>query len=233
MTVVRTKGLLFDMDGTLVDSTPGVIEAWKNFSTKYGFDAEEVTNATHGARLVDTLKLYCHITDETELNSEVRRFEDEVLEATRRGQGVAVLPGVLELLRTVTSVQRVSGSPHWVIVTSATSGYAPAALQAAGVPMPEALITADRVTKGKPHPEPYLAGAAACSLDPKECIVVEDAPNGIRSAQAAGSRVLAVCTSHTREALEPSKPDWIVTDLTRVKATWDGSVVELTIDETP
>ncbi|KZP00713.1 phosphatase [Calocera viscosa TUFC12733] len=231
MPVVRTKGLLFDMDGTLVDSTPGVVQAWKNFSIKYGFDAEEVTNATHGARLVDSLRLYCHLTDEEEINSEVRRFEDEVLEATRKGEGVAVLPGVLDLLHIITSVQH--ANPHWAIVTSATSGYAPAALQAAGVPMPDAFVTADRVSKGKPHPEPYLAGAKACQLEPSDCIVVEDAPNGIRSAQAAGSRVLAVCTSHTREALETSKPDWIVTDLRKVSATWDGKVMELTIDETP
>jgi len=231
MPATSTKGLLFDMDGTLVDSTPGVIQAWKNFSLKYGFDAETVTNATHGARLVDSLRLYCHISNEAELNAEVRRFENEVLEATREGQGIAVLPGVQELLASVTAVKHTS--PIWAIVTSATSGYAPDALQAAGVPMPDKLITADRVSKGKPHPEPYLAGAAACTLEPKDCIVVEDAPNGIRSAQAAGSRVLAVCTSHTREALETSKPDWIVTDLRKVSAKWDGQAIELTIDETP
>jgi len=219
------------MDGTLVDSTPGVIEAWKNFGNKYGFDAQVVADATHGARLVDSLRLYCHITDDVALNSEVRRFEDEVLEATRRGQGVAVLPGVLDLLNTITSVQH--SRPIWAIVTSATSGYAPDALDAAGVPLPDKLITADKVSKGKPHPEPYLAGAKAVDLDPHDCIVVEDAPNGIRSAQAAGSRVLAVCTSHTRAALESSKPDWIVTDLRKVAAKWNGETIELTIDEMP
>ncbi|EJU00909.1 glycerol-1-phosphatase [Dacryopinax primogenitus] len=231
MPIVKTKGLLFDMDGTLVDSTPGVIQAWNDFGKRYGFDGNAVADATHGARLVDSLKRYCHITDEAELHAEVQRFETDVLEATRRGQGVSLLPGVLDLLGAVSSVQH--DRPIWAIVTSATSLYAPKALEAAGVPMPEKLITADRVTHGKPHPEPYLAGAAACELEAKDCIVVEDAPNGIKAAQAAGSRVLAVCTSHSRAQLEGSKPDWIITRLTGVKASWDGEDIVLEIDETP
>lgn len=64
---------------------------------------------------------------------------------------------------------RTSPQPLWAIVTSATTIYASAALPTAGIPEPPQLITADHVTKGKPHPEPYLNGAKALGLDIKDC----------------------------------------------------------------
>jgi len=218
MSVIRTKCILFDMDGTLVDSTPGVKKTWREFSLKYGLDAETVTQATHGTRLVDSLRLYCKIDDDQVLHSEVRRFEDEVLAA-----GVLVLPGVQELLAQVMA----SPNAKWAIVTSATGLYARDALVAAGVPLPPHLISSDLVTHGKPHPEPYLSGAKACGIDPKDCLVVEDAPSGIRSAKAAGCSTLAVCTSHLRDALVPFEPDFVVEDLTGIQARWNGDVLEL------
>lgn len=105
--------------------------------------------------------------------------------------------------------------PVWAIVTSATIKYAGSALPTAKIPPYPVLVTADDVVKGKPNPEPYLMGAKKLGLDPKRCIVVEDAPTGIKSGVAAGSKVLAVCTSHPREELEGLGADWIVEDLSK------------------
>ena len=84
-------------------------------------------------------------------------------------------------------------------------------------------MTADSVTKGKPHPDPYLLGAAGCNASPFESLVVEDAPTGIRSGKASGARVLATCTSHDRAALEKERPDFLVEDLSHVTAQWDST----------
>ncbi len=103
----------------------------------------------------------------------------------------------------------------WAIVTSATNKYASRALSTSGIPPYPALVTADDVVLGKPDPEPYLAGAKKLRMDPARCIVVEDAPTGIKSGVASGAKVLAVCTSHTREELEGLGAEWIVEDLTK------------------
>ena len=80
----------------------------------------------------------------------------------------------------------------------------------------ERIVTSNDVTKGKPEPDPYLAGARKCGVEPRNCLVIEDAPSGILSGAAAGSKTLAVCTSHSKEAiLAKSKPDFLVKDLTK------------------
>ena len=107
----------------------------------------------------------------------------------------------------------------WIIATSATNVYAPRALKACGIPIPSSgLVTSGDVARGKPHPDPYLTAAEHCGVDPKNCLVVEDAPSGLKSGRAAGAKTLAVCTSHSREQiLAASNPDYIVEDLTRYK----------------
>ncbi|KAF9569814.1 HAD-like protein [Agrocybe pediades] len=207
---VIVDAILFDMDGTLIDSTPGVLQAWHTFCRDYNLgDSDTVAHATHGRRLYDTLKEYCGIVDEERLMQEVDRFEDEVIEG-----GPMALPGAIQLLNELNSK-----SCNWTIVTSASNKYAPPALERSGVPLPsKGIITSNDVSAGKPHPDPYLSGAQLCSVDPKNCLVVEDAISGLKSGRAAGSRTLAVCTSTARNVLIESdaKPDFIVDNLTKV-----------------
>ncbi len=103
----------------------------------------------------------------------------------------------------------------WAIVTSATASYALPALELASVNVPPNLISADDVKQGKPFPEPYLTGASRIGKSIERCIVVEDAPSGIKSGVASGAKVLAVCTSHMRHEIEGYGADWIVDDLTK------------------
>ncbi|EIN13436.1 HAD-like protein [Punctularia strigosozonata HHB-11173 SS5] len=213
---------------TLIDSTPGVYKAWNTFARDYDLNATEVAHASHGRRLDDTLKEWCKIDDEDKLQAEIVRFEDEVLEG-----GPTVLPGVHALLKQIRD--GASDQSHgWTIVTSASNIYTPKALSRCGIDLPPAgLVTSNDVSAGKPHPDPYLAGAKKCGVDPKNCLVVEDAPSGLKAGRAAGAKTLAVCTSHTREYLEKSdaKPDYIVQDLTKVSVNWKVGKLEVTIDE--
>ncbi|GFZ42413.1 hypothetical protein JCM24511_00128 [Saitozyma sp. JCM 24511] len=211
---ITTKAFLFDMDGTLIDSTPAVLATWQVFAEKYDLDLTQVLKlpiASHGVRTADNLRRWCGIEDEERLAEEAALFENMIIAEARRLQavgepGLVALPGVLPLLKQLPS-------NGWAVVTSATGLYTSAALPLAGVPVPENLITAEKVTHGKPHPEPYMLGASILSVEPQDCIVVEDAPSGIRAGVAAGSRVLAVCTSHTRAQLEGHGATWIVDDL--------------------
>ncbi|KAH7912984.1 HAD-like domain-containing protein [Hygrophoropsis aurantiaca] len=222
--------ILFDLDGTLIDSTPGVFKAWATFAKDYNLNAEEVAHATHGRRLYDTLKEFCKIQDETTLKAEIVRFEQEVIEG-----GPAVLPGAQDLLKTLA----LEMGDRWTIVTSSSRVYAPAAIAKCDIPVPQlGYITSDDVQHGKPHPAPYLAGADKCGIDTKskKCLVVEDAPSGLLSGHAADAITLAVCTSHSRESIQKSgaAPDYIVKDLTRVAVRWlsDSEMIEVSVDET-
>jgi len=225
--VIIVDAILFDMDGTLIDSTPGVLSAWKTFAHDYSLgDYLHVAEETHGRRLYDTLKEYCKIDEETKLKDEIDRFENEVIAG-----GPTALPGAIALINTLNSLE-IAGC--WTIVTSASNGYAPRALERAGVPLPSVgIVTANDVPKGKPHPEPYLAGAAKCEVDATRCLVVEDAVSGLRSGRAAGARTLAVCTSSPRKLLEESDalPTYIVSDLTKVSVRQVEGKIEVTIEQ--
>ncbi|KAK7694221.1 hypothetical protein QCA50_001401 [Cerrena zonata] len=226
MPSLTVDAILFDMDGTLIDSTPGVLQAWRTFALDYGLNAAEVAHASHGRRLYDTLKEYCRIDDENKLQAEIIRFEDEVI----RG-GPVPLPGAQSLLEQIQA-----GSPSasgWTIVTSATNLYTPQALAKCGIPLPPlGAVTSNDVAYGKPHPAPYLAGARRLGVDPSRCLVIEDAPSGLASGNAAGCKTIAVCTSHTAPAIRESgvKPDYIIRDLTSISIRWIGESIEVNIN---
>ncbi|RDB29154.1 Sugar phosphatase YfbT [Hypsizygus marmoreus] len=222
--VITVDAILFDMDGTLIDSTPGVFKAWETFARDYNLeDSAEIAHATHGRRLYDTLKEYCHINEESKLKTEIDRFEDEVIQG-----GPTLLPGAIALIEQL----RPETSHRWTIVTSASDNYAPRALSRAGIPLPRAgLVTSNDVSHGKPHPAPYLAGAQKCGVDPAKCLVVEDAISGLKSGRSAGAQTLAVCTSTTRETILKSgaDPHYLVNDLTKVSAQSVDGKIEVTI----
>ncbi|KAK1926762.1 putative phosphatase [Papiliotrema laurentii] len=227
---INVESVLFDMDGTLINSSPAVVKAWTLFSESYPLDLDDILKSAHGMRTIDVLKKWCHITDPELLEKEVVRFETAILDAAEEiaksggdSTGIEVLPGVRKLLDDLSSEKDARGGEEkWAICTSSTYFYAGRAIPIAGLTTPKIFVTADSVTRGKPFPDPYLLGAAGCNASPFESLVVEDAPTGIRAGKAAGSLVLATCTSHDRAALEKERPDFLVDDLSKVTASWDA-----------
>ncbi|KAI5833159.1 HAD-like protein [Schizophyllum commune Tattone D] len=224
-----TKACLFDMDGTLIDSSPAVTAAWRLLkATGYDFlDLDDILASAHGYRTIDALRKWCKIKDEELLKKEVVRFENAILENASKaeGGGIIALPGVKDLLLQIQG-GRTEDEQGWSVCTSSTHFYASRALPAAGLFIPKNFVTAESVSNGKPAPDPYLLGAKLSGVDPKDCVVFEDAPTGIRAGKAAGCLVLATCTSHTRKALEKENPDFLVDDLSHVTAqrNADGTV---------
>ena len=199
MKEIFCRGVLFDLDGVLVDSTPAVARAWRGWALEHGFNPEEVTHAAHGRPSITTIREYLPNSNVEAENAEVERREIEDVD------GVVPLPGALELMRAL--------PPHrWTIVTSCTRRLAFVRIRAAELPEPEKIITSTDITRGKPDPEPYIKGAQILGIPPAECVVIEDAVAGIRAGKAAGCRVIALRTTDEDSALAAAGADWIVKD---------------------
>jgi sugar-phosphatase len=199
--VIRCRAILFDLDGVLMDSRVAVERAWERWAAGHGIDPVAVLAEAHGRRTIDTIRVIAPLLD---VEREARLLEDaEAVDF----EGVTTLPGAAELLGALPS-----GS--WTVVTSGTRALAIGRLAHGGLPIPEQLITADDVERGKPDPQPYLAGAAALGVDPADCLVIEDAPAGIEAGKAAGMTVLALVT--TFEAGELAAADYVIGSLADV-----------------
>lgn len=171
-------GVLFDMDGTLIDSMSAVERSWLRWSEEFGIDPVALAGS-HGRTSANTIAVVMAGRSEGErLRAHSRIAEIEVADT----EGVVVLPGALEALESLTR----RGVRH-AIVTSCERDLAAARLAASGLPRPEVLVTASDVSHGKPGPEPYVRGAALLGLSPGDCLVVEDATAGLVSGRAAGA----------------------------------------------
>jgi sugar-phosphatase len=214
---VPCKGILFDMDGILISSIGSVERSWTIWAKMRGIDPEYACRVAHGCRSIDTVALLRPDLDAQAENDFIEGMEIADTE------GIILLPGVLELLTALPP-------DHWTVVTSATDQLARVRLAAGGVPVPERLITAESVTEGKPHPAPYLAGAALLGFAPEDCVVFEDAASGTKSGRAAGCKVVATTFSHPIESLGAA--DYLIEDVTGVKvktlANGEGLVLTLT-----
>jgi mannitol-1-/sugar-/sorbitol-6-phosphatase len=197
---IECSGVLFDLDGVLVDSTPAVSRVWAKWAARHGFVADDVVREAHGKPSIATIRELLPHGDHDAENREVERGEIEDVD------GVIPLPGALELLRTL-PLER------WAIVTSCTRTLAEVRIRAAGLPMPRKMITSSDITHGKPHPEPYRKGAKVLGLAPADCLVAEDAPAGIRSGKSAGARVFCLRTTATDPEVLEAGADWIADNL--------------------
>lgn len=203
MSVIRCGAMLFDMDGVLVDSTPAVARVWTTWAQAHGFVPEEVVRRAHGRPTLATLR---ELLPDGDHLAENRRLEQAEIKDI---SDVVALPGALQLLTSISS-------QRWAVVTSATRALAEVRLQAAGLPAARHLVTATDLERGKPAPDPYLKGAKILRMAPADCVVVEDAPSGVRSGRAAGARVLALRTTFADEELLSAGADWLADDLAAV-----------------
>ncbi|MCE0486519.1 HAD-IA family hydrolase [Ornithinimicrobium sediminis] len=199
--------VLFDNDGTLIDSAPAVVRAWTTWAAEHGVDILTL-RGFHGVPAAGIIQAVApHLDQQAALARIIELEESDTTD-------VLALPGAVEALTAL--------GPRAAIATSATRGLALARLHAAGIPLPEVIVTVEDITHGKPHPEPYLLAAERVGADPADCLVVEDAPSGLTSARAAGCATVAVVTTGERHELEA---DLVVPDLSHVRfGTTSGRV---------
>jgi mannitol-1-/sugar-/sorbitol-6-phosphatase len=217
---VQCEALLFDLDGVLIDSTPAVARVWSKWARARGFDPEEVVAHAHGRPSIATVREYLPNADHEAENRIVERSEIEDL------VGVVPLPGAREFLESLPS-------SRWTIVTSGTRALAEVRLRAAGLPAPKEFVTATDVVNGKPHPEPFLKAAKILGVPASDCVVVEDAPAGIRAGKAAGARVIAFPTTSEQRSLVDAGADWIVKDCSRISVAGAERGLQLRLAQEP
>src|ERR1700728_747808 len=210
MTRIFCAGLLFDMDGVLVDSTPAVARVWTRGAARHGFDAAGVVHRAHGRPSITTVREYLPNGDHLAENKEIER--DEITDL----DGVVPLPGALELLSALPR-------QRWTIVTSCSRRLAEVRLKTSGLPRPEVFVTSSDITNGKPAPDPYLKGAEVLGFAPRDCVVVEDAPAGVGSGKDGGGRVIGLCTTMAAQELWDAGADWVVRDCSAISL--DGPVI--------
>jgi sugar-phosphatase len=187
------EGLLFDLDGTLIDSNSAVDRAWRAWAARHGIDIDRAFQTIHGRPAKDSVAILlagqpAHVIEQ--------EFQWLAHAESTDVEGVVALAGSIALLEKLDYM----GVP-WAIVTSGTYSVATARISAAGLPTPKVLVTPELVTKGKPDPEPYLLGAEKLGLSIQDCIVFEDAPAGIEAGIASSADVIGVLSHFDQTTL--------------------------------
>ena len=178
-------GLLFDVDGVLIDSTASYARVWRQWAGHHGLDGDVVVAATHGRRGEDTIsEVAPHLNHDTEQALMQRLLAAEIA-------NIVAMPGAAGLLAALPP-------DAWGCVTSGGLRWVTARFQDAGLDLPSVLVTADDVARGKPDPACYLLGATRLGRDPADCLVIEDAVAGLEAGHAAGMQVVGLATTHER-----------------------------------
>ncbi len=171
---------LFDMDGTLLDSSPVVERVWTSWALRHGHEPAEVLAVCQGLQYRDTLRRFAK--PDLDIEAEAALLLQAELDDI---EGVVAIAGVKALIEGLDPTR-------WAIVTSAPKALAETRLRAAGLEVPEHFITGESVQNGKPNPEGFLKAAKLLGVSIGECLVFEDSPAGVAAGRAAGARVAIV-----------------------------------------
>ena len=171
---------LFDMDGTLLDSSAAVDRVWGAWAKRHGVDARTLLATVHGVRSEDTIRRFAGAS------VDVAKEIQWILEAEIRDvDGVVALSGSHAFIEAL-------DPGTWAIVTSAPRALAEVRLRAVNLPIPEVIITGEDVRRGKPDPQGFLLAAQRLGVSIGKCLVFEDSPAGVAAAKAAGADVAIV-----------------------------------------
>ena len=182
------RKFLFDIDGTLVDSSAVVERVWREVAAEFGADADVILAHCHGRLDTDIVGEFFRPETAGAALLMVSSLESAALD------GVVAMEGARELLAAL-------APGDWAAVTSGPRQLMTGRLRVSGLPVPAVFVTADDVSAGKPDPQGFLIAAAALGAPPGACVVVEDSPAGIAAGKAAGALVVGVTSTHRRDAL--------------------------------
>lgn len=223
--MTHIAAVIFDLDGLLVDSEPLQAWAWDEYVTRFGVRlTPDVLHRMLGRRAVDAVEIAVEMLDLPVTAADALRDRDEIFLAAVPG-AIQPMDGARELLAEL----RRRGVP----VALATSGhrrYVDLALESAGLTGQfDREVTGEMVTHGKPHPDTYLQAARMLNIAPELCLALEDAPNGIASAKAAGMLCFAVCADPDSPH-DISHADAVLTSLHQVMGTLQARGIRLAVN---
>ncbi len=208
MKYIACQAILFDLDGTLVDSVTRIRCLWQAWSERHNISTDVLLSVMHGRRAIETIQL---VAPHLQAEREVMVLESEEIADMLN---VQVYPGIHKLLSGLPSNQ-------WAMVTSGSRRIAEARIKHVKLPMPTVLITGDDVKKGKPAPEGYLLAAHGLRVQPRDCVVIEDSPAGVQAGKMAKMQVIGVTTTHAARELQAA--DVIIGGLAELSLSMEGN----------
>jgi sugar-phosphatase len=201
------EAVIFDLDGTLIDSTPAVLRSWAPWMREHGLRPEDHAGH-HGLPSASVVRA---LLPADRHDAAIARINElEIADVS----DIVVLPGAIEAVEALRDARN-------AIATSCDLRLAKARIAAAKLEPPSVLVTADDVTRGKPAPDPFLEAARRLQVGPANCLVVEDSPMGLQAARAAGCATLAVITTTPADELIADAVVGTLADV-RFEVTPDG-----------
>lgn len=176
---IHCEAIIFDLDGTLVDSAVCIEKVWKSWAAENSIDYKEIEAVFTGRTTLETMQLVAPQIASKEL------ADAFALRESKETEGLKQIKGAKALLDTLPK-------GLWAIATSGSRVLATSRIQASGLTLPQVLVTSDDVTKGKPNPEPFIKAANLLDVKPENCLVFEDSNAGIQAALAAGAKVIGI-----------------------------------------
>ncbi|HFH2546668.1 TPA: HAD-IA family hydrolase [Klebsiella aerogenes] len=212
MIKIECKAILFDLDGTLVDSGPCIERLWACWASKNHLDVNYVLSVIHGRTVSETLRLISPYFHNQECIDEIKVLAMEEL------SHVSAIPGAIDFVKRLPADRQ-------AIVTSGAKEVAIRSIMGAGISAPSVIITAEDVHNGKPDPEPYLKAAARLGMKPADCLVFEDAESGIKAAVAAGMHVVVI--GNTDHSLLKDKNIMQLDNYTFIRTSFENDMISL------
>ena len=217
----RLRAVLFDMDGVLYNSMPSHAKAWHRAMAHFGYDLPEQEAYMHEGRTgASTINIVSRrqrgVEESEERIQEIYRVKSQFFNEYPPAEP---RPGALELVRKLQAqglkILIVTGSGQASLLDRLNHHFP-------GVFCRELMVTAFDVKRGKPDPEPYLMGLQKGDLRADECVVVENAPLGVRAAKAAGIFTIAVNTGPLPDnALTDEGADLLLPSMQALCDTWE------------
>jgi beta-phosphoglucomutase-like phosphatase (HAD superfamily) len=192
-----TPALVFDMDGTMIDSMPAHARSWETFTRRHGIEmpVDEVLRRTTGRTGVECIRILMGELDEARALALIG--EKEALYREYFGAEFREVAGFRRFAR-----QAQERGLRWAVATAGDRHNIAFALQHLQLAQPpQAIVGGDQGLRGKPEPDLFLEAARRIGAAPADCIVFEDAPFGIEAAQRAGMRAVAICSTHSAREL--------------------------------
>lgn len=200
------KTVLFDFDGVIVDTEPIYDIFWNNMAERYKVGIDNFASKIKGTTLPDIMQKYFSVYPQA--------IQEQLLRECEEYETVMDFPlisGAIEFIHTL----KANGIRIGLVTSSDDKKVARAFSLLPLENLFDTIVTADRITKGKPDPMCYLLGAADLNVSPSECIVFEDSFAGIRSATAAGTRIIGVSSTNPAEEMR-NKVHAVIPDFSNV-----------------